>query len=251
MCDSANPIAGGACPVQNTGPPPVTYQLMNAIQTPKQLRSRREGSWNAIGDNVKAIDYYINTLGTGNQYQGYGKRVVYDTGIKCSNMPGNAHRLADGTAVGVGGYGLVPRMLGGITGFVPGDLVSSAKAEVPCNRLLLHYNTQSQMNDMKNRGTRAIPDSNKVKISNDSGVDYELVNKLCNQGRLSPCVEKPVASQDINEGFYVRLVGVNSKGRYISNTNKMLRKVLYLLVVIGILGGIGMYVFKRRQYSLS
>jgi len=246
MCDPANPIAGGACPVKNTGPPPVVYPLMNAIQTPKQLRSRRGGSWNAIGDNVKAIDHYINTLGTGNQYQGYGKRVVYDTGIKCSNMPGNAHRLADGTAAGVGGYGLVPRMLGGIAGLVPGDLVSSAKDELPCNRMLLHYNTQSQMKGMKNMGTRAIPGSNKVKISNDSGVDYELVNKLCKQGRLSPCVEKPVASQDINEGFRVRSVGVNPTGIYTANTDEVLRKVLYLLITIGVLGGVGMYVFKRR-----
>jgi len=245
MCDPANPIAGGACPVKNTGPPPVTYPLMNAIQTPKELRSRREGSWNAIGDNVKAIDYYISTLGTGEQYKGYGKRVVYDTGIKCSNMPGNAHRLADGTAAGVGGYGLVPRMLGGIASLVPGDLVSSAKEEVTCNRMLLHYNTTPEMKNMKYRGIRGIPGSNRVKISNSSGIDYELVNRLCKQRRISPCVEKPVASQDIQEGFVIKRGHVTNISAS-ENTDALLMKTLYLLIAIGVLGGVGIYVFKRR-----
>ena len=244
MCDPANPIAGGACPMQNTGPPNVTYPLMNAIQTPQQLRSTRKGSWGAIGDNVKAIDYYINTLGTGNQYKGYGKRVVYDTGIKCSNMPGNAHRLADGTAAGVGGYGLVPRMLGGIASLVPTDLVSSAKDEIPCNRISLHYNTEGEMVSMKNKGIKGIPGSNKVQISNSSGIDYGLVDRLCKQGRLSPCVEKPVASQDISEGFRIRVHTPNTMNLY--NTNTVLVKTLYLLAIIGILGGIGIYIFKKR-----
>jgi hypothetical protein len=245
MCDPANPIAGGACPVQNTGPPPVTYPLIDAIQTPQELRSRREGSWNAIGDNVKAIDYYIKTLGSGNQYQGYGKRVVYDTGIKCSNMPGNAHRLADGTAAGVGGYGLVPRMLGGIASLVPGDLVSSAKDEITCNRMLLHYNTDQEMRNMKNRGIRGIPGSNRIKISNSNGINYELVDRLCKQRRISPCVEKPVASQDIQEGFRIR--AHISGGNIVSpNSNTILMKTIYLLIAIGVLGGVGVYVFKRR-----
>jgi hypothetical protein len=246
MCDPANPIAGGACPVKNTGPPPVTYPLINAIQTPKQLRSRREGSWNAIGDNINAIDYYIKTLGTGSQYQGYGKRIVYDTGIKCSNMPGNAHRLADGTAAGVGGYGLVPRMLGGLAGFVPTDIVSSAKDEVQCNRILLHQNTQDEMRSMKNNGIRGIPRSNKIKISNTSGVNYTLVDRLCKQRKLSPCVERPVAIQDIQEGFSTR-----SRQPVIINTaqgnggQEMMMKLLYLLIGIGVLGGIGVYIIKR------
>lgn len=245
MCDPANPIAGGACPVKNTGPPPVTYPLMNAIQKPRELRSRREGSWNAIGDNVKAIDYYINTLGTGNQYKGYGKRIVYDTGIKCSNMPGNAHRLADGTAAGVGGYGLVPRMLGGIASLVPSDLVSSAKEEVTCNRMLLHYNTTQEMKNMKNNGIRGIPGSNRVKISNSSGIDYERMNILCKQRRLSPCVEKPVASQDIKEGFAIKR-GHSTNISANTNTDTLLLKTLYLLFAIGVLGGMGMYLIKRR-----
>lgn len=245
MCDPANPIAGGACPVKNTGPPPVTYPLMNAIKTPTQVRSRREGSWNAIGDNVKAIDYYINTLGTGEQYKGYGKRVIYDTGIKCSNIPGNAHRLADGTAAGIGGYGLVPRMLGGIASLVPTDLVSSAKEEVTCNRILLHYNTTSEMKNMKNSGIRGVPSSNKIKISNSNGIDYELVNRLCKQGRISPCIEKPVASQDISEGFAIRK-GHNTNVSLNVNSDILLRKTLYLLIAIGVLGSVGIYVFKQR-----
>lgn len=247
MCDPANPIAGGACPVQNTGPPHVTYPLMNAIQTPRELRSRREGSWNAIGDNVKAIDYYINTLGTGNQYQGYGKRIVYNTGIKCSNMPGNAHRLADGTAAGVGGYGLVPRMLGGLASFVPSDLVSSAKDEVQCNRLRLHENTPTEMRNMKQNGIQGIPRSNKVSISNSSGVNYTLVDRLCKEGRLSPCIERPVAIQDIQEGFSTR-----SQPNYNAPSSEMNKdqmtiftKSLSLLVAIGLLGGIGIYFLKK------
>jgi hypothetical protein len=246
MCDPSNPIAGGACPVQNTGPPPVVYPLMNAIKEPRELRSRREGSWNAIGDNVKAIDYYIKTLGSGPQYQGFGKRVVYDTGIKCSNMPGNAHRLADGTSAGPGGYGLVPRMLGGIGGLVPSDIISSAKDEIQCQRVLLHYNTKDELNSMERRGTRGVPRSNKVKISKSSGgVNYSLVNELCRKGRLSPCTEKPVATQDIQEGFTVRRSSGNqSLGSGTERTEGMLIRMMYVLISVGVLGGIGIYLLK-------
>lgn len=232
MCDPSNPIAGGSCPIKDTGPPIVTYPLMDAIKNPKQLRSRREGSWNAIGDNVSAIDYYVKTLGTGPQYKGYGKRVVYDTGIKCSNMPGNAHKLADGTASGVGGYGLVPRMLGGLTGLIPGDIVSSATEEVMCSNLRLHYNTPAELLQMDQRGTDGIPASNKTSISGTRGVKYNLVDKLCAEGRLSPCIERPVSTQDTNEGFRLQ-----TKRNEFQNG-------MYLLLALGVLGGIG-FLLKR------
>lgn len=244
MCDPSNPISGGACPVKNTGPPPVTMSLIDAIKTPAQLRSRTEGSWGAIGDNVKAIDYYIKTLGTGPQYQGYGKRVVYDTGIKCSNMPGNAHRLADGTAAGTGGYGLVPRMLGGIGGFLPKDLVDSAKDEVPCSKRRLHYNTNNELEALKTRGTDGIPSSNRIKISSTGDVNYNLVDQLCRQGKLRPCVEKPVANQDLSEGFTVRRVYTSSGGRD-GSVSSNFERMMYLLGIIGILGGIGLVLIKR------
>jgi hypothetical protein len=245
MCDPSNPIAGGACPVKNTGPPPVTYPLMGAIKNPSELRSRREGSWNAIGDNIKAIDYYIKTLGTGPQYKGYGKRVPYDTGIKCSNMPGNAHKLADGTASGVGGYGLVPRMLGGLTGFSPTDIVSSAKDETPCSKVFIHRNTPQEIQNMNNRGTGGVPPSNKVKVSGTNGVNYSLMDQLCRQGRISPCVELPIATDNLKEGFAVRRYSGNQSGG--SGTDQTLLKVIYLLISVGLIGGIGIVFLKNLQ----
>jgi hypothetical protein len=243
MCDPSNPIAGGACPVKNTGPPPVVYPLMNAIKEPKQLGSSKEGSWRAIGKNINAIDYYIETLGTGSQYKGYGKRIAYDTGIKCSNMPGNAHKLADGTASGVGGYGLVPRMLGGMAGFVPTDLVSSAKDEIQCSKVFIHQNTADEIRNMNNRGTDGVPTSNKVAVSGSKGVNYSLMNQLCKQGRLRPCVELPVASEIVNEGFTVRRTSGNIGTG--AGTDDMLMRVLYVLIAVGLLGGVGVIVLKN------
>lgn len=247
MCDSTNPLAGGACPVKNTGPPPVTFPLIDAIKQPREIRSRTEGSWNAIGDNVKAIDYYIKTLGTGPQYQGYGRRAIYNTGIKCSNMPGYAHRIADGTAAGVGGYGLVPRMLGGVAGFLPTDLVSSAKDEVSCTRMRLHQNTPQETSAMKSRGTNAIPSSNRVKISGNSGVDYYLVDKLCKQGRLRPCEEHPVSDLDLNknnEGFNTRRYLL--QGEPTDNSMVILEKLAYFFMILGIITGITIIVIRKR-----
>lgn len=226
--------------MKDTTPPNVTFPLLDAIKEPRSLRSRTEGSWEAIGDNIKAIDYYIQTLGTGNQYQGYGGRAVYDTGIRCSNIGGTAHRLADGTAAGPGGYGLVPRMLGSIGGLIPSDLVSSAKDELPCRRLLLHYNTPAEMNAMRQRGSDGVPSGNRVPISDSRGVDYEKVHQLCTSRRLSPCREVPVAIQDITEGFASRSRVPSGTGTgNLSPSNTQLITVLLALAGVIVLIGVG------------
>jgi hypothetical protein len=248
MCDSANPIVGGACPVKDTGPPNVTFPLLDAIKTPQSLRSRTEGSWGAIGDNIKAIDYYIDTLGVGQQYQGYGGRAVYDTGIKCSNLPGTAHRLADGTAAGVGGHGLVPRILGSLGGLIPSDLVSSAKDELPCRRLLLHYNTHAEMNAMRERRTGGVPAGNRIPISDSKGVNYTKVHNLCSSRRLSPCQEVPVATQDIAEGFASRSrVPVQSSiSASTSTSTSQLFNILLVLGGIIVLIAVGSVSMRKR-----
>lgn len=244
MCDPANPIAGGACPVKNTGPPSVTYPLIDAIKTPAQLGSGTQGSWQAIGKNVKAIDYYVKTLGSGPQYNGYGKRVVYDTGVKCNNMPGNAHRLADGTSAGAGGHGLVPRMIGGIAAFAPDDIVNMAKDSVPCRQMRVHYNTPAEIRAMNERATGGVPPQNRIKISNSSGVNYPLVDRLCREGRLRPCIEKPISTNDIKEGFATRYSSRQQTGELPLLTR--LEPYLYAIVSLGILGGIGVMFMSKK-----
>jgi len=206
-CNPSNPIAGGACPIYNTGPPNVVLPLAGAISTPKQLRSSPEGSFDAIGRNIGAIGYYIDTLGSGPQYQGYGLRQIYNTGIQCSNIKGQAHRLADGTASGIGGYGLVPRMLGAIGGMMPGDLVDSATDSTACQVMMVHSNTPDEIRRLRSASgniRQVIPPSNKIPVTTNSGkVDYVSMDRLCKQGRLRQCQSVPVRVSDINmnEGF--------------------------------------------------
>jgi len=206
-CDPSNPIAGGSCPIINTGPPNVVLPLAGAISTPRQLRSSPEGSFDAIGRNIGAIGYYIDTLGSGQQYQGYGLRQIYNTGVACSNIKGQSHRLADGTAAGIGGYGLVPRMLGAIGGMVPGDLVDSSTDSTPCRTMMVHYNTPQEVGRLRGASgnlSQAVPPSNRIPVSTNSGrVDYVKMDGLCRSRRLSPCQSVPVRLSDINmtEGF--------------------------------------------------
>ena len=206
-CDPSNPIAGGSCPIINTGPPNVVLPLSGAISTPKQLRSSPEGSFDAIGRNIGAIGYYIDTLGAGPQYQGYGLRQVYNTGVACSNIKGQAHRLADGTAAGIGGYGLVPRMLGAVGGMMPGDLVSSSTDSTPCRMMMVHSNTPQEVGRLRGASgnlQQVVPRSNKIPVSTNSGkVDYVRMDQLCRQGQLTPCQSVPIRIGDVNmrEGF--------------------------------------------------
>lgn len=206
-CDPSNPIAGGACPIINNGSPNVVLPLIGAISTPKQLRSSPEGSFDAIGRNIGAIGYYIDTLGSGPQYQGYGLRQIYNTGVQCSNIKGHAHRLADGTASGIGGYGLVPRMLGAIGGMVPGDLVDSATDSTSCRMMMVHFNTPDEIRKLKAASgniKQVVPPSNKIPVTSGTGkIDYILMDRLCKQGRLKPCLSIPIRNSDIDmkEGF--------------------------------------------------
>lgn len=71
----------------NNGPPDVSVDPALAIKTPNQLGSSQKGS--AIGNNLKAIDYYANQMFCGDSdMEGLGIRVLYNTGRKCSNLPG-------------------------------------------------------------------------------------------------------------------------------------------------------------------
>lgn len=201
-CDPANPLKGGACPIQNTGPPNVFLSLQDAIQNPEQLGSSTRGDYNTIGKNLGALGYYAQTLGEGPQYNGYGLRQAYNTGIQCSNIEGKtAYRLADGTAVGVGGFGVVPRLIGSLAGLVPGDLVSSAVTGTQCQMMMVHENTPQEQQAIRSQGTRGVPGSNKIPVSDSGGVDYRKMDQLCRSGRLRPCKEYPIQSSDMAESF--------------------------------------------------
>jgi len=201
-CDPSNPLRGGACPIQNTGPPDVFLSLQDAIQNPEALGSSTKGDYNTIGKNLGALGYYAQTLGEGPQYNGYGLRQAYNTGIQCSNIEGKtAYRLADGTAVGVGGFGVVPRLIGSLAGLVPSDLVSSAVTGTQCQMMMVHENTPAEVQAIRSRGTAGVPGSNKVPVSDSKGVDYRKMDQLCRSGRLGPCKEYPIQSSDMAEPF--------------------------------------------------
>lgn len=201
-CDPSNPLRGGACPIQNTGPPDVFLSLQDAIQSPEALGSSTKGDYNTIGKNLGALGYYAQTLGEGPQYNGYGLRQAYNTGIQCSNIEGKtAYRLADGTAVGVGGFGVVPRLIGSLAGLVPSDLVSSAVTGTQCQMMMVHENTPAEVQAIRSRGTAGVPGSNKVPVSDSNGVNYRKMDQLCRSGRLGPCKEYPIQSSDMAEPF--------------------------------------------------
>lgn len=206
-CDPSNPIAGGSCPIINTGPPNVVLPLSGAISKPEQLGSSPNGTYAAIGQNIGAIGYYIGALGKGGQFEGYGLRQIYNTGVACSNIKGQAHRLADGTAAGPGGFGLVPRMLGAVGGMMPGDLVDSSTDSTPCRMMMVHYNTPAEIDKLKRASgdlSLVVPPSNKIRVSTESGkIDYEKMDQECRNRKLSPCQSVPIRVGDIslNEGF--------------------------------------------------
>ena len=200
-CDPSNPIKGGACPLQNTGPPDVYLSLRDGIKNPQQLGSSTKGDYNTIGKNMAALSYYVQTLGEGPQYNGYGIRQAYNTGIQCGNLPGQyAHRLADGTNVGVGGYGIVPRLIGSLNALNPTDLVDSAKTSTQCTMMLVHENTPNEREAIRTRGTDGVPRSNKIQVSNSKGVNYRRMNQLCASGQLRDCKRYPVQNVDISAG---------------------------------------------------
>ena len=198
-CDPNNPIKSGACPIENTGPPDVILSLRGAIQTPEQLGSSKKGDYQTIGKNLGALDYYATSLGEAPQFQGYGIRKAYNTGIECSNLKGNtAHRLADGTAVGAGGYGVVPRLIGSLTSLIPGDIVSSATTSTECKMMMIHENSDVEANSIRSRGMAGVPASNKVQVTNANGVDYVGMDEKCRSGELKGCNTYPVQTSDIN-----------------------------------------------------
>jgi len=200
MCDANNPIKGGACPLQNTGPPDVYLSLRDGIKNPQQLGSSTKGDYNTIGKNMSALSYYVQTLGEGPQYNGYGIREAYNTGIECSNLPGQyAHRLADGTNVGIGGYGIIPRLIGSLTSLNPTDLIDSAKTNTQCSMMLVHENTPTERDAIRSRGTDGVPPSNKIQVSNSKGVNYRRMNQLCASGQLRECKRYPIQNTDIEE----------------------------------------------------
>lgn len=209
-CDPKNPIRGGACPIQDTGPPNVYLSLRGAIKNPEALGSSKEGNYETIGKNLGALDYYATSLGEAPQFRGYGIRKAYDTGVECTNMKGmSAHRLADGTAVGVGGYGVVPRLIGSLASLVPGDMVSSATTGVDCKMMMIHENTDAEASAIRGRGMDGVPESNKTPVSGANGVDYRRMDELCRNGTLKGCTSLPVNTRDIDgeEGFRGRRRG--------------------------------------------
>lgn len=195
------------CSLQDTGPPDVILPLRGAIQTPAERGSSKAGNYKTIGRNLDTLDYYASALGTGKQFQGYGIRKAYSTGIECSNIKGQrAYRLADGTAVGIKGeYGVVPRLIGSLAGLVPSDLVSSAKTSTPCQMMWIHENTDTEANAIRHKGMNGVPEGNKVPVSDANGVDYVGMNTKCEQGAFGKgaCKRYPVQTSDINtsEGF--------------------------------------------------
>ena len=201
-CDPNNPIRGGMCSLQDTGPPDVILSLRGAIKTPEQLESSKAGNYDAIGKNLGALGYYASSLGEGTQFKGYGIRKAYSTGIECSNLKGQyAHRLADGTAVGIAGeYGVVPRLIGSLGGLVPSDLVSSAKTGTTCKMMWIHENTDEEANNIRHKGTDGVPAGNKIAVSDADGVDYIGMNTKCERGAFGngACKQYPVQESDIN-----------------------------------------------------
>lgn len=195
------------CSLQDTGPPDVILPLRGAIQTPAERGSSKAGNYKTIGRNLDTLDYYASALGTGKQFQGYGIRKAYSTGIECSNIKGQrAYRLADGTAVGIKGeYGVVPRLIGSLAGLVPSDLVSSAKTSTPCQMMWIHENTDAEANAIRHKGMNGVPEGNKVPVSDANGVDYVGMNSKCEQGAFGKgaCKRYPVQTSDVNsnEGF--------------------------------------------------
>jgi len=221
-CDPSNPIRGGMCSLQDTGPPDVILSLRGAIKTPEQQGSSKAGNYNAIGKNLGALGYYASALGEGSQFKGYGIRKAYSTGIECSNIKGQyAHRLADGTAVGIAGeYGVVPRLIGSLAGLVPGDLVSSAKTGTTCKMMWIHENTDAEANNIRHKGMDGVPAGNKIAVSDANGVDYIGMNKQCEANAFGKgaCKMYPVQDSDVNpsseEGFRRRHRGSWRRGGY-------------------------------------
>lgn len=219
-CDPNNPIKGGMCSLQDTGPPDVILSLRGAIKTPEQLESSKAGNYGAIGKNLGALGYYASSLGEGTQFKGYGIRKAYSTGIECSNIKGQyAHRLADGTAVGIPGeYGVVPRLIGALGGLVPGDLVSSAKTGTTCKMMWIHENTDEEANNIRHKGTDGVPSGNKIAVSDANGVDYIGMNQKCEANAFGKgaCKMYPVQDSDVNpnseEGFRRRHRGSWRRG---------------------------------------
>ena len=205
------------CALQDTGPPDVILPLRGAIKTPEQQGSSKAGNYGAIGKNLGALDYYASALGSGQQFKGYGIRKAYSTGIECANIKGQyAHRLADGTAVGIAGeYGVVPRLIGSLAGLVPSDLVSSAKTNTTCKMMWVHENTDQEANNIRHKGMDGVPTGNIIPVSDANGVDYIGMNQKCeaNEFGSGACNKYPVQESDVNpsgEGFR----GGRRGGRY-------------------------------------
>jgi hypothetical protein len=212
-----NQMSQGPTNLTYNGPPDTTLPLYGVLKSPGQLGSSKTGSMDAINKNLNAINYYFEAMGCGNDFQGYGIRAVYDTKIKCSDVENaTAYRYIDGTASllppvirnqlasggNCGGYGVIPRVVSVLTDLDPTTLTDAAKTETECVQRQVHVNEDKEIQALEEQGGEAIPPSNKISILTNGKIDYDKMDKLCQEGTLTPCrdvyLEKSVVE---NEAF--------------------------------------------------
>jgi len=232
MSNTSFPLLKNEFKFVNNGPPDTSVDPALAIKTPNQLGSSQSGG--AIVNNLKALDYYANQMFCGDEdMKGLGVRIAYDTGRRCSNLPGKTvYNYLDGTKSKVpeaiakrlgtscAANGVIPQVLGALTDFNPDTLIQSGNiGAVYCDEVVAPINTPEEIKELKASGV--IPKSNKTSIpyKNDGNIDWNQIRNYCSRGIFKNCQRITVESDSKpgNEGFNSNM-NISTNNSLLNNT---------------------------------
>lgn len=145
--------------------------------------------------------------------EGLGIRVLYNTGRRCSNLPGKTvYKYLDGTKSKVpeeirrrlgtscAAIGVIPQVLGALDDFMPEDLIGAGNtSSVYCEEVVAPVNTEDEIKKLKASGI--IPQSNKTAIpyTDEGEIDWNKIRTYCSNGTFKNCNKATV--QVDKEGF--------------------------------------------------
>lgn len=145
--------------MEDEGKPLDTYPYQDMIKTPTEIGVSDKGNLKALGNDVTAIQSYVNVLMSGDskaqRASPMGNKYFFNTGTECTDLTGATqaryayvNNIPDGKIIG---KGLVPGILEDLSALDPSALFSAFSQDKTCQEITMSTRDNSNKNGEESR----------------------------------------------------------------------------------------------------